>query len=76
MTVRKYGVALRSAAREAARCSSVPIVLMNTFAWRRSGDVSTPMTVTKPKRGSLIERDMRADLFAKKFVNARHSLRH
>jgi hypothetical protein len=32
MTVRKYGVALRSAAREAARCSSVPIVLMNTFA--------------------------------------------
>ena len=34
------------------RFFSLPSTLTNTTAWRRSGDVSTPVTVTKPIRGS------------------------
>src|SRR5262249_3377130 len=44
--------AVSSAASEAARLRSEPYTLTKTFACRRSGDVSTPVTVTKPMRGS------------------------
>ena len=36
-----------------SRLRSLPSTLTKTFAWRRSVDVSTPVTVTNPIRGSL-----------------------
>ncbi len=36
-----------------ARCRSLPSTLTHTFAWARSRDVSTAVTVTNPIRGSL-----------------------
>src|ERR671931_824716 len=45
-----------AAARPAKLCSrfrSEPRTLTKTRAWRRSGEVRTPVTVTKPMRGSL-----------------------
>src|SRR3954452_12133331 len=38
---------------DCARFRSEPRTLTNTVAWRRSVDVSTPVTVMKPIRGSL-----------------------
>src|SRR4051812_36099518 len=43
----------RSAAIERSRSGSLPSTETKTRAWRRSGDVSTAVTVTKPTRGSL-----------------------
>src|SRR3954467_2239085 len=42
----------RSPARASSRAASSPSTLKYTRALRRSGDVSTPVTVTKPMRGS------------------------
>src|SRR5947208_15027018 len=42
----------RSPARASSRASSSPSTLKYTRALRRSGLVSTPVTVTKPMRGS------------------------
>src|SRR5919197_1100489 len=40
-------------AKLCSRCRSDPSTLTKTRAWRRSGEVRTPVTVTKPIRGSL-----------------------
>src|SRR5438094_3755411 len=40
-------------ASELTRLLSEPRTLTKTRAWRRSGEVSTPVTVTNPMRGSL-----------------------
>src|SRR4051794_16371877 len=42
----------RRPASASSRAASSPSTLKNTRALRRSGDVSTPVTVTKPMRGS------------------------
>src|SRR5262249_26784272 len=44
--------AAASPSRELARFFSDPSTLTYTVAWWRSGDVSTPVIVTKPIRGS------------------------
>src|SRR5262249_55228817 len=51
--------------------SSLPSTLTNTFAWCRSGLVATPVTVTKPIRGSLSvgtasDRTCRIDSFTRR----------
>src|SRR5438067_8517722 len=47
------GCARWSAYSVSARTGASPSTLTNTRAWRRSGLVSTAVTVTKPMRGSL-----------------------
>src|SRR5206468_12789934 len=44
--------AASSPASDFARFDSEPSTLTKTGAWRRSADVSTPVIVTKPMRGS------------------------
>src|SRR3954465_5370335 len=48
-------------ASESSRSRFLPRTLTNTRAWRRSGLVSTAVTVTKPMRGSLRPSAIRAE---------------
>src|SRR4051794_41070454 len=50
-----------SPASESSRSRLFPKTLTNTRAWRRSGLVSTAVTVTKPMRGSLRPSAIRAE---------------
>src|SRR3954468_18243251 len=50
-----------SPASDSPRSCLFPRTLTNTRAWRKSGLVSTAVTVTKPIRGSLSPSAMRAD---------------
>jgi hypothetical protein len=58
------GIARPSAASVASRSSGWPMMLTQTFAWLRSGAVSTSVTVAKPIRGSSTRGQDRADLLA------------
>ena len=53
---RMNGIAWRRAARAASRSAGWPITLTQTFAWRRSSVVSTPVIVANPTRGSATSR--------------------
>ena len=62
---RMNGMAWRSASTAASRSAGCPMTLTQTFAWRRSGVVSTSVIVTNPTRGSATSRLMiAADLLA------------
>src|SRR3712207_2183713 len=50
----RYPWADRSPSMDRARSPACPKTDTKTLAWRRSGEVSTAVTVTKPTRGSLI----------------------
>ena len=52
------GIAWRSAAIAASRSAGWPMTLTQTFAWRRSGVVSTEVIVANPIRGSATSRAM------------------
>ena len=67
----------RRARRASARaCVSEPSTLTKTRAWRRSGDVSTPVTVTKPIRGSFSSPHRLGSTCADRLVHAAHPVTH
>ena len=66
-----------SAAIVSSRSLAPPMTLTQTFAWRRSGVVSTSVTVAKPIRGSATSRSSdRPDLLAEELVEAVGPLAH
>ena len=65
--------AQRSGRRRSARAAaSSPSTLTNTCAWRRSGLVSTAVTVTKPTRGSLMSLIAMLEHLAHGLVDSSH----
>ena len=56
------GIAWRNAASAASRSAGWPMTLTQTFAWRRSGVVSTEVIVANPIRGSATSRAMIAPI--------------
>ena len=71
----RHRVAERS--QGASRSAGWPMTLTQTFAWRRSAVVSTPVIVANPTRGSATSRvTIAADLLPQELVDSLGPLAH